>query len=617
MGAQPWQWGPNPPQQAIWPLNGAYSGPDATVPPPPPPAPQNQGFYLLGPKPATPYVAGANPNLDPRATFLSPQMTYQVPATPVTDAPPPPPDILLQRLANPYLPPQPDPTKATPAAPYNPYITVDYVAPPQAAVQDNRQFTTKGAVAPPPLPTNLFSFGRYQPFAGLEAYLLPQVPTVPPPGQPKTTFFRHNYRENAPNAVPPATQYLAQRGTGVGQDPLQTGKVPFDWLVHLDRLPISPMELMHVSAFKPHELTHRFVAPTIGGLPWNGANEGPLFQHYAHWTEADTRLYRLFEMLDAKSPGAGLAVNGRFPGKVNLNTLTLDDGNIFRALADAEPGNSYYGGANPDAAVDKVFVNFIKRRTPDPNGVPGPADAPLWGLATGDAPGGDALDQLPPLPPTPRGIQNTLLQPAAGGASTWDAARLLEPTQTVNNVTVPQFTHPYQRYELLTKLFSNVTTRSNVFAVWLTVGFFEVTDDTVRPVKLGAEIGKAENRNIRHRMFAIVDRTQMQVFAGTLTSKNANGITPGVREDLNAAPIPDPRTGRTWTLQAGSLLVLEPNTDKEETVMLQQDAMGLFFFALQPHPVMTPAVGRGNPGPWLRYNPHQDADVVPYVAVIE
>ena len=78
--------------------------------------------------------------------------------------------------------------------------------------------------------------------------------------------------------------------------------------------------------------------------------------------------------------------------------------------------------------------------------------------------------------------------------------------------------HPYLQGSLLQKIYNNVTTTSNVFAIWWTVGYFEVVDETVMPPRLGQEIGRNQNRHIRHRFFAIVDRSALQLFSTASTA---------------------------------------------------------------------------------------------------
>ena len=76
--------------------------------------------------------------------------------------------------------------------------------------------------------------------------------------------------------------------------------------------------------------------------------------------------------------------------------------------------------------------------------------------------------------------------------------------------------NPYFRYEGIQRLANLTTTRSNVFAVWITVGFFEcqkvqVNDNNRAAYKDGykliQELGSDAGDVRRHRAFYIIDRT--------------------------------------------------------------------------------------------------------------
>jgi hypothetical protein len=162
--------------------------------------------------------------------------------------------VLLRRLANPHLPPDPHPVVAGVVNwLYNPYITIDYLE----------------SVHLPSTGVSAQSSGKLQPYAA------------------------HPHRVQG---------QTTEQGGGTRHtlgEPNQPRQQPFDWLVHLDRQLISPAELLSVSGVRPHQLTHRFITT----LPGTAANHG----HRAPWFDEDLgalspprshRLYRLFELVE-------------------------------------------------------------------------------------------------------------------------------------------------------------------------------------------------------------------------------------------------------------------------------------------------------------------------------
>src|SRR5262249_34834993 len=153
------------------------------------------------------------------------------------------------------------------------------------------------------------------------------------------------------------------------------------------------------------------------------------------------------------SRAAGVAPGARIPGKININTVW--DEETIVALVDAQQPNSFYNAQTTDRFAQQVAQRLVLARRP--NGFPTEQDRPFWGLGLGryrnDQQFGNAS-----------GVEESILRSA-------------------QDLRVGS--HPHEAYEALNKIANQITTRSNVFAVWITVGFFEVKDEDARPVKLG------------------------------------------------------------------------------------------------------------------------------------
>jgi hypothetical protein len=581
----------------------------------------NKGYYLLGPTdPTFPFhTANGKPPTDlPVPTLKRSEMTYTV-QTPNAQTAPNAPTILLRRLACPHLPP------STTAGPfYNPYITVDYFETQNLAPQ----------LASPNNPRTLHSVGRRQPYRAYWIDTASQNTSYP--DRPQNTFFKANSpRDNAYEWLVHldrrlistmellhvsgfAPHLLTQRFFGRPQLTVSTNGVngggttqtvtPLamsgrtnlgePWRIQVNSTLYVDEDTATPTAGQPftvgETITVTAVGPTASNPTWfkakfanpHNANftiaidpTSHKYSHYAPWFDPDARIYRALEFLECGPRAAGVTAGGRWPGKVNINTIW--DIELFDALCDYRPDNHHYG--IDQGNVQPLFSNaLVGTRTP--GGVPRPGDRPFLSLATGTTLPSD--NQYPGFSTTantkvtvPAGQQKSVtvnVQQTSGTVTatgfTWtilpNSWLVIEPgttnEETVRvtavNAATGQITatfarshtapfavasafggrgiddtflrrypgssqpwfyfsdqatwhpHPYLEWELATKLHNNVTARSNCFAVWVTVGFFEVNkEQTVvdangvpaQRIWLGQELG----RHRRHRMFAVLDRT--------------------------------------------------------------------------------------------------------------
>ncbi|MDR2441645.1 MAG: hypothetical protein LBE12_19965, partial [Planctomycetaceae bacterium] len=237
---------------------------------------------------------------------------------------------------------------------------------------------------------------------------------------------------------------------------------------------------------------------------------------YFNFFGGDLNLLRLFDYVRVPSKFAG-TIRGwysdnnnnpkpiyemREPGKINLNTATEPAWKALRGSSN-RTWNGYtdangLGSLRHKEAIDNNYPSeFIPFRSPQ-------ATALVPPLTTIDVVDPDDKDNLVQNPSNTTLLRTGLLKPE------------------------PDASNPYTALENYMRLSDMTTTRSNVFAVWITIGYFEVTlggIDAVYPdgYRLGAEKGLDNGTVKRHRAFYLIDRSIPVGFRRGKVFKQENG----------------------------------------------------------------------------------------------
>lgn len=196
--------------------------------------------------------------------------------------------------------------------------------------------------------------------------------------------------------------------------------------------------------------------------------------------------------VDENDPGFSAPFNfiheQREPGRVNINTVFTPE--IWTGLNGGTVGEGGHG-----VAAWPEFVN--SRRNYAAGNVLGPIPGPTFFPSPYRSANGSNLIPDDAAVPLGSSANMGLMRPGATGTTS-----LLDTPLGVG--TVNNDRHANLKYMTRARLGNLATTRSNVFAVWITVGYFEFDESTGQ---LGEELGSRSGDVKRHRAFYMIDRS--------------------------------------------------------------------------------------------------------------
>ncbi len=434
--------------------------------------------------------------------------------------------VFLQRLADPTVPFHPV---------FNPYICVDWATIDLTVFSGDDRLTgdydPEGG-APGAGPDEAFSTRQ----RGVNSRPLWSPITQFPANTPNTgasVYFQEELRETLGyvNDVNPRDATIDHFVQGeVPNEYIGAPKRTTPWITSYNRPFDSPFELLQVPAASPSRIGFEYtdasdvdnpsVNDTSSGVnPYN--NFYPPYSHLTNFLQTTPvpatgpptpapHFYRLFDYVETPSPFVGTRQymnpaspidtyrapynyisRFRDPGRVNINMVF--DKTVFDGLVAGAAGTQ----AQKDALWDQVQLS---RKGFDFGAAPYQPNSNFPTLFANPFRASGAA-RLTPLPTQPgmqhREIDVTLLRPhpQVPNVPLFHVASGARHNNTTSN--------SHFRYQGVSRLGNMLSTTSNVFGVWMTIGYFEITQNGSLGIELGSDTGEVE----RHRAFYLIDRS--------------------------------------------------------------------------------------------------------------